>query len=365
MPVLDLPDLDFDAMNEADVRAEVVEPILRSLGYGPGTENRLLREREIKLRYERLFLGRKKPDKDPVLRGRPDYVCVVGDFGRWVIEAKPPDKGIGLDDVEQAHSYAAHPEIQAPLFVLTNGRSFEIRETLRGPEANPLIRVGYEELKQNPHPLQNLLGPDGFRARYPTRALDLGEPLTPGLGSAMKIVGGSSRWEKITGFVDGLPHGLSYADTRELDRLIDLRLSVEGDAIYRNQAGKIVADVRSTPLHPAEEELSQVLGTAVLRYLCEDATISQDPERPSTFETSVLATVPEGAETLSLAKWKTEVVPATSEVVYYAQALGHLDGDRLIGKLNARVLLQQRLLDVSVDLHLIVEGQIELRLKVA
>lgn len=63
--------MNFDQMNEADIRAEVIDPLLRLLGYRSGTELNI--ERERMLRYPRMSLGRKKPT-DPEIRGRPDYI---------------------------------------------------------------------------------------------------------------------------------------------------------------------------------------------------------------------------------------------------------------------------------------------------
>jgi hypothetical protein len=63
----------FDAMNETDVREIVVRPLIERLGYLHGTDATILTEKT--LRYDRAFLGRKNPKKDPPLVGRADYVC--------------------------------------------------------------------------------------------------------------------------------------------------------------------------------------------------------------------------------------------------------------------------------------------------
>lgn len=54
---------DFDTMNETDVREIIVRPLIESLGYRHGTDATILTEKS--LRYERNFLGRKNPRKDP------------------------------------------------------------------------------------------------------------------------------------------------------------------------------------------------------------------------------------------------------------------------------------------------------------
>lgn len=104
----------FDSMNETDVREAIVRPLLTQLGYAHGTVANI--RTEVTLRYDRAFIGRKKPGKDPKLEGRADYICEAVTFGRWTVEVKPPNVPLSQDDVEQAHTYSAHPEISASHF---------------------------------------------------------------------------------------------------------------------------------------------------------------------------------------------------------------------------------------------------------
>jgi hypothetical protein len=73
----------FDNMTEADVREEIVRPLLQQLGYQRGTDNNI--RTEVTLRYARQFLGHKKSN-DPDLVGRADYICEVISLARWVVE---------------------------------------------------------------------------------------------------------------------------------------------------------------------------------------------------------------------------------------------------------------------------------------
>lgn len=111
-------DYDFSSLNESDIREEIIAPFLRHLGYRSGTSANIIREQS--LRYPRFFLGRKDSKKDPELRGRADYICEVDRSVRWIIEAKPPVE-VTLNDVEQAYTYANHPEVRAVYFCLING----------------------------------------------------------------------------------------------------------------------------------------------------------------------------------------------------------------------------------------------------
>lgn len=116
---------DFSGMNEADIREEIIAPLLRRLGYRSGTPDTVIREQPLS--YSRSFLGRKKTS-DPVLRGKADYICVARNQVKWVIEAKAPDAALDKDVEEQSWSYANHPEIRAVYFCVTNGKEFKISD---------------------------------------------------------------------------------------------------------------------------------------------------------------------------------------------------------------------------------------------
>src|SRR5690606_15162772 len=122
--------LNFKNFNETDVREEVLAPLIRMLGYRSGSKDNVVREQS--LRYPRAFLGRKNTKKDPILRGKADYILEVGSTVRWVIEAKSPDVEIDFDSVEQAYTYANHPEIRAVYFALCNGKRFVVFQTNLG-----------------------------------------------------------------------------------------------------------------------------------------------------------------------------------------------------------------------------------------
>ncbi|MBU6475326.1 MAG: hypothetical protein KGQ70_05120, partial [Alphaproteobacteria bacterium] len=52
---MDFPAFDFSTLSEADIREEIVAPLLKSLGYRSGTENNIIREQT--LRYPHISLG--------------------------------------------------------------------------------------------------------------------------------------------------------------------------------------------------------------------------------------------------------------------------------------------------------------------
>jgi hypothetical protein len=133
------PKIDFTLLNETDVREEIIAPLLRQLGYRTGTANNIIRE--LSLRYPNKFIGRKKEAKDPPLRGKADYICEIDRRVRWVIEAKDPNSEINPDEIEQAFTYAYHPEIRAMYFVLCNGRELKVFKTIDIPSSPPILTL--------------------------------------------------------------------------------------------------------------------------------------------------------------------------------------------------------------------------------
>ena len=144
--------LDLSTMNETDVREAIIRPLLTSLGYRHGSPANIRTEQT--LRYDKAFLGRKSPNEDPKLQGRADYVCEVIPYGRWIVEAKSPAANLSLEDAQQAHTYAAHPEIAAKFLshnqrprisALSNGRSISAAHVMvtRGNAGQVLCNPKY------------------------------------------------------------------------------------------------------------------------------------------------------------------------------------------------------------------------------
>jgi len=140
--------------NEADVRAVIIDPILKELGFSP--EN-ILRERPLKSPFLRIG-----STKRPVTLF-PDYVLKVEDSFAWVLDAKAPNQKIVNDDnVEQVYSYATHPEIRSNYFALCNGLEFSC---FRTTETNtPVLYFSINEIDAYWQALKKTLSPDSFQS---------------------------------------------------------------------------------------------------------------------------------------------------------------------------------------------------------
>jgi type I restriction enzyme R subunit len=86
-------------MNEAETRAELIDPKLRAAGWGEVEGSKVLREHQIT--DGRIQSGGKRGEKDIA-----DYILVYKNQKLAVVEAKAADKDV-LDGVGQAKAYAA------------------------------------------------------------------------------------------------------------------------------------------------------------------------------------------------------------------------------------------------------------------
>ena len=116
-------------MNEAEVRYNVLDPLLRELGYRGGADNGTYHHLESQLQTPFYHIGRASKKDFPI--SSLDYLCgLKGRRGSFVVEAKSYDHDITDEDVGQAHSYAAHSSVAANLIVVCNGKELRIFETI-------------------------------------------------------------------------------------------------------------------------------------------------------------------------------------------------------------------------------------------
>ena len=138
--------LEVEAYKEADVREEIITPLLGVLGYDKKSYFSIEREKEIKLAGSNRFL---------------DYNMTLWSENFWVMEAKRPGRqgaSFGHRAVEQAVLYAAHPEINAALVVLCDGYQiavFDREEDL----SDPVFSVQVSDLVSDIDALRALLSP--------------------------------------------------------------------------------------------------------------------------------------------------------------------------------------------------------------
>ncbi|MHB1282296.1 MAG: type I restriction enzyme HsdR N-terminal domain-containing protein [Metallibacterium scheffleri] len=154
--------LDVADFNEAEVRANIIDPMVRVLGYDKGTDFSVDLERYLKVLEKDL---------------KPDYKFNLWQADFWILEAKKPRFGeanFAYKDLSQALEYAAHPQINAALVVLCDGIKIEVfdREV---DLTRPILHVDREHLRRDFGKLRHLLEPWQlwfFQKRRILRSLD-------------------------------------------------------------------------------------------------------------------------------------------------------------------------------------------------
>jgi hypothetical protein len=154
--LLDSPDFKEDA-----VREELIQPLLKALGYSASGENRIIYNKALEHPY--VMIGSKRHK----IYIYPDYSLLAHGEYAWVLDAKAPWEEIRSgDNVEQTFSYAMHPHIRVKLYALCNGKEFICFAVDR---EKPILHFYLSEIDRSWAKLYNTLSPDTFRSRVGPR----------------------------------------------------------------------------------------------------------------------------------------------------------------------------------------------------
>jgi 16S rRNA G966 N2-methylase RsmD len=149
--------LDTQDFKEDSVRETIILPLLHALGYGLSGLNQIIRSKA--LLHPFVNIGSQKRKVTII----PDYLLTVEHKYAWVLDAKAPDETIQTgSNVEQAYSYAIHPDIRAPIFALCNGREFIAFHVDQKP---PLVYIQMSEINRRWQTLYDLLSPRAFKPK--------------------------------------------------------------------------------------------------------------------------------------------------------------------------------------------------------
>jgi hypothetical protein len=350
---------DFASMNETDVREIIVRPLIESLGYRHGTEAYIRTEQT--LRYGKAFLGRKNPARDPDLVGRADYICGVVSFGRWIVEVKSPAEALSQDTVEQAHTYAAHPEIAASHFLVTNGREFKLYETSR--LESPALAWRFQDSDDNSLRLFNVLSPAAVRKRAKANMVDYGKPLGKGLSSQLQIIGGEVIYEEHTG-----NHPLFQESS-----VNGLRLPVVGGSVSRTEDGRIVGRVEVSKPAPILF-IGEGGASDAYNFFSASEYISDEPQHPTIFQNLTTLVTPAGRQ-VNFPGLGRFAMPFELSVSSFTEAVGYVANGKFVGTMRLsydlevskmapqiRQLLAQRFGHIPDSGHMTGAGRFEVSL---
>lgn len=159
---------------EDSVREVIISPILTRLGYGPSGENRVVRSKTLSHPF--IYAGTRKIPVKMI----PDYTLMSGEKAILILDAKQPRVDIlSREAVQQAYSYAIHPEIKSEHFALCNGRSLALFNV---DQSDPIFEVEYESFEGEWEEIERFLAPKMLREPILRR-------FAPDFGSAIARLG--------------------------------------------------------------------------------------------------------------------------------------------------------------------------------
>jgi hypothetical protein len=171
---IELKVFDDPEFKEDSVRELVIAPILGRLGYLPSGSTRVTRSKSLQHPFIRV--GTRKHPVTTI----PDYTIYVDDKPLFVLDAKAPNQEVLADDhLQQAYSYAIHPEIRCEEFGLCNGRELVLFNTR---QAEPMLQLCFEEFESKWGDIEKFLAPKFLREPMLRR-------FAPDFGLALKRMG--------------------------------------------------------------------------------------------------------------------------------------------------------------------------------
>jgi hypothetical protein len=150
----DFAALDNPSYKEDAVREDLVAPLLKALGYQPTGRQRV--QRSQSLVHPFVMIGSQKRKINII----PDYTLWYDDRAVLVLDAKKPSEVLTKSGhVEQAFSYAIHPEVRTKSYALCNGRELVLYDIDR---FEPVFRVQMNQLADQWTELLKHLSPEAL-----------------------------------------------------------------------------------------------------------------------------------------------------------------------------------------------------------
>lgn len=316
--------INFSNLNEADVREEIIAPLIRKLGYRSGTRNNIIREQS--LRYPKIFIGHKNQKKDPILRGIADYILEVETSIRWVIEAKAPDAVIDNDVIEQAYTYANHPEVRAVYFSICNGRELIVYQTNQSPNSNPIMKITYDEFNSRFNQIEALLSPYSILEKHPKITIDTNNPIGDGLRSIVRIDSGVINY---------------YESSIAFPALKEMQTIITGGAIERNENDNLVAYITTVAPTKSMQELNDKLGLSSFEIYSIHSRLSSDRTKPTIFKLNHSVILPQGEKLIDINTWKEVVLDRNINCHVETSISGYLEENKLIGFFESKIIYNE------------------------
>jgi len=136
---------------EDSVREVIISPILSRLGYHPTGSQVVIRSKTLSQPF--IYAGTRRHPVNII----PDYTLYYNDVPVLVLDAKSPSESVESQaNIQQAYSYAIHPEVQVSHFALCNGKSLAVFSTTK---IEPLLKLDFNEFESRWEEIEKYLLP--------------------------------------------------------------------------------------------------------------------------------------------------------------------------------------------------------------
>jgi len=154
-----LSQFDFSLLRDHDfkedsVREEIICPLLKHLGYSASPPHKIVRSRGLVHPF--VQIGTRKSE----IKIIPDYLMEIAGKVEWILDAKSPKENIHKGvNVEQAFSYAIHPDVRAFTYALCNGHHLVVFSVNR---SHPILDIQLKDLSKHIEQVTQTLSPMAF-----------------------------------------------------------------------------------------------------------------------------------------------------------------------------------------------------------
>jgi hypothetical protein len=149
--------LDDNEFKEDSVREVIITPILNRLGYSPSGPNCVIRSKSLVHPF--IYAGTRKVPITLI----PDYTLISDDSTALILDAKHPNEDVlSRANVQQAYSYAIHPEIKCQHFALCNGKALAVFNVDKN---EPLLHLIFSEFESKWDEIEKHISPKNLK--YP------------------------------------------------------------------------------------------------------------------------------------------------------------------------------------------------------
>jgi hypothetical protein len=139
------------SFKEDSVREVIIAPMLARLGYHPIGDHVVIRSKPLVHPF--IYVGTRRHPVTII----PDYTLCSKGRPLLVLDAKSPIESVdSRPNVQQAYSYAIHPEIRTQHFALCNGRRLVLYNV---DCSEPLLDLKFEQFESHWEQIEKHLGP--------------------------------------------------------------------------------------------------------------------------------------------------------------------------------------------------------------